>query len=120
MSRLQDKSQNKLRRKSRIRRVVEGTSERPRLSVFVSLRHVHAQVIDDSKQKTLFSVTTEALGSKDEVKTMSDKAKWAGHEISKKAKSAKVKKVAFDRNGRAYHGKIKALAEAAREGGLEF
>lgn len=118
MERLEKKVQNLSRRKHRVRAKVSGTSERPRLSVFVSNLHVTAQIVDDSKQKTLAYVTT--VGNKFAKGTMTERATLIGDEIAKKAKSAKIKQVVFDRNGRLYHGRIKALADAARAGGLEF
>ena len=118
MHRLAQKSNNQARRKNRIRAVVNGTTERPRLSVYISGLHVTAQVIDDSKQATVVYVST--VGEKKLTGTMTEKATWVGTEIAKKAKAAKVKKVVFDRNGRQYHGRVKALADAARNEGLEF
>lgn len=108
---------NQLLRKSRIRARVTGSTERPRLTVFVSNMHVHAQIINDATSSTLASSTSagsEAKGS------LTEKAAWVGADIAKKAKKAKVSKVVFDRNGRKYHGRLKALADAARQGGLEF
>lgn len=118
MNRLVSKVNNVARRKNRIRKVVTGTTERPRLSVHVSNKHVSAQIIDDTKHATLAAVTT--VGQKAATGTMTARAEWVGTEIAKKAKAAKVKSVVFDRNGRLYHGRIKALADAARAGGLEF
>lgn len=118
MNRLTSKVQNLARRKHRVRAVVSGTSERPRLSVSISNMHVTAQIIDDTKHLTVAYVTT--VGNKAATGTMTDKATWVGTEIAKKAKAAKVRSVVFDRNGRLYHGRIKALADAARAGGLEF
>lgn len=106
------------RRKNRIRASVSGTTERPRLSVFISNKHISAQIIDDTKHSTVAQVST--VGSKDAKGTMTERAEWVGTEIAKKAKTAKVKAVVFDRNGKAYHGRVKALADAARAGGLEF
>lgn len=105
-------------RKNRIRSVVSGTTERPRLTVHVSNKHISAQIIDDSKQRTLASATT--VGQKDAKGTMTERAAWVGKEVATKAKAGKIKQVVFDRNGRLYHGRIKALATAAREQGLEF
>lgn len=118
MERLKHKVQNLARRKHRVRANVIGTTTRPRLTVFISNQHVTAQIIDDSAHKTLAYVTT--VGNKTTNETMTEKARLLGDEIAKKAKSAKVSKVVFDRNGRLYHGRIKALAEAARAGGLDF
>jgi len=109
---------NQMLRKMRIRARVNGTAERPRLSVHISNLHVSAQIIDDSAQRTLVSSTSTkqaaVTGSK------SDKAAWVGADIAKKAKKAGVKAVVFDRNGRQYAGRLKALADAARKEGLEF
>jgi large subunit ribosomal protein L18 len=117
MSRITSKLQNLARRKNRIRSTVSGTAERPRLTVSVSNTHVTAQIIDDTKHATIAYIST--VGQK-AVGTMTERATWVGTEIAKKAKAAKVKQVVFDRNGRLYHGRIKALADAARAGGLEF
>lgn len=118
MNRLTQKTSSLARRKNRIRATVSGTTERPRLTVFISGLHVTAQVIDDSKQNTLAYVST--VGQKKLTGTMTEKAAWVGAEVAKKAQTAKVKKVVLDRNGRQYHGRIKALADAARKQGLEF
>jgi large subunit ribosomal protein L18 len=105
-------------RKRRIRSVVSGTTERPRLAVHVSLQHVTAQVIDDSTHKTVAYVSS--VGQKQADGNLTQKATWVGTEIAKKAKAAKVNAVVFDRGGRLYHGRVKALADAARNAGLEF
>ena len=118
MSSLADKQKHRALRKNRIRSVVSGTAERPRLSVFVSARHISAQLIDDTAHQTLAAVTT--VGQKAAKGTMTEKATWVGAEIATKAKAAKVTKVVFDRGGRQYHGRVEALANAAREKGLEF
>lgn len=112
------KAKNIALRKHRIRAKVSGTTDRPRLSVFISGRHVSAQIIDDTKHRTLVAATT--IGSKVAKGTLTEKAAWVGTEIATKAKTAKVNQVVFDRGGRIYHGRIKALATAAREKGLEF
>lgn len=112
------KLQNRDRRKGRIRAVVSGTAERPRLSVHVSNLHVTAQLIDDVSHKTLAYVTT--VGQKSVKGNMTEKAVWVGTEIAAKAKTAKVKSVVFDRGGKLYHGRVAALADAARKAGLEF
>lgn len=117
MNRLTQKKLNQARRAHRVRSTVFGTSERPRLSVHVSNLHVSAQIIDDSSSKTLVYVTT--VGQK-QTGTMVAKAAWVGKEIAGKAKKAKVSKVVLDRGARKYHGRVKALADAARDGGLEF
>jgi large subunit ribosomal protein L18 len=118
MNNLALKAKNLALRKHRIRARVSGTTERPRLSVFVSGHHVSAQIIDDTKHQTIVAATT--IGSKVAKGTMTEKATWVGTEIASKAKVAKVQSVIFDRGGRLYHGRIKALADAAREKGLEF
>lgn len=115
MSNLIDKLQNRAQRQSRIRAKVSGTTERPRLSVFVSNKHVSAQIIDDTAHKTVAYATT--VGHKNLSGTMTERAAWVGGEIAKKAK---VKQVVFDRNGKLYHGRVAALADAARKAGLEF
>lgn len=117
MTNLAHKLANRAQRKRRIRSTVSGTAERPRLSVHVSNLHVSAQVIDDANHKTLAAVST--VGAK-QTGSMTEKAAWVGGEIAKKAKAAKVKSVVFDRNGKIYHGRVKALADAARKEGLEF
>lgn len=118
MNRLSHKLEKLRLRKNRTRSNIMGTPERPRLSVNVSNLHVTAQVIDDTTHKTLAYATT--VGKKDLPQTMTERAKLIGTEIAGKAKTAKVKTVAFDRGGRAYHGRVKALADAARKSGLEF
>jgi large subunit ribosomal protein L18 len=118
MSTAIDKQKHRALRKNRIRSVVTGTAERPRLSVFVSARHISAQLIDDTAHKTVAAVST--IGSKAAKGTLTEKAAWVGGEIAGKAKTANVNQVVFDRGGKQYHGRVKALAEAAREKGLEF
>lgn len=118
MNNLSLKSRNLIRRKFRIRASVSGTAERPRLTVSVSNRHITAQIIDDTQHRTLAYATS--VGKKDDGGTMTVRATEIGKEIAAKAKTAKVKAVVFDRNGKLYHGRIKALADAARAGGLEF
>jgi large subunit ribosomal protein L18 len=117
MNYLKHKKLTKARRANRVRTVVVGTSERPRLSVNISNMHVTAQIIDDSKSATLAYATT--VGQKT-TGNLTDKAALVGKEIATKAKKAKVGKVVFDRGARKYHGRIKVLADAARENGLEF
>ena len=118
MNSLAKKLHTRAQRKHRIRSTVIGTTERPRLSVHVSNLNITAQIIDDSKQKTLAAATT--VGQKAATGTMTEKAAWTGTEIAKLAKTAKVSYVVFDRGGRQYHGRVKALADAARAGGLIF
>ncbi|HEX4285382.1 MAG TPA: 50S ribosomal protein L18 [Terracidiphilus sp.] len=113
-------NRNEIRQRihNRIRAKLSGTTDRPRLNVYRSLNHIYAQLIDDQKGETLASVST--LGLK--VKTGGNvaAAKEIGKAIAEKATSKGIKKVVFDRGGFLYHGRIKALADAAREGGLEF
>ncbi len=119
MSRLISKQNNMLRRMNRVRTTVRGTTARPRLSVHISNRHVSAQVIDDMKHVTLVAVST-AVAGKAPTGNLTEQAAWVGSEIAKQARSKKLKKVAFDRGPKLYHGRVKALAEAARKEGLEF
>lgn len=118
MGKIMQKITSRLLRKNRVRSRVIGTVERPRLSVYLSNMHIHAQIINDADGKTLVSSTTAT--SKDAKGSMTDKAAWVGKDIAAKAKKANITKVVFDRNGRKYHGRLKSLADAAREGGLEF
>jgi large subunit ribosomal protein L18 len=105
------------RRKARVRARVSGTAERPRLSVRISLRHIVAQLVDDTKGLTLAYVTTVGSDAKG---NMTERAVWVGQQIAEKARAKKITKVVFDRNGRIYHGRLHVLAEAARQAGLEF
>lgn len=105
------------RRRARVRAKVSGTAARPRLSVKITLTHVTAQIIDDTTGVTLASATTVGANRNG---NLTDKAIWVGSEIAAKAKTAKVKQVVFDRGGRIYHGRLGALADAARKSGLEF
>lgn len=114
-----DKDAQRARRKRRIRKHVNGTEARPRLSVFRSTTHIYAQVVDDETAVTLAAANTlqkavEASGNKTE------RAKAVGQAIAKACLAKGIDKVVFDRNGFLYHGRIKALAEAAREAGLQF
>ena len=110
------------RRKLRIRKKVNGTESRPRLSVFRTAKHIYVQVIDDVKGQTLAhasTLTKDLRGTLSE-DTKSDAAKKVGSLIAKICKSKGIEKVVFDRNGYLYHGRISALAQAARDAGLEF
>ena len=111
-----------LRRKRSIRHKVVGTGERPRLTVFISGKHCYAQVIDDHAGRTLAAAGTLGKTGVAEGKTGAnvEAAAKVGSAVAEKAKAAGVSRVAFDRNGRQYHGRVKALADAAREGGLDF
>ena len=103
------------RRHMRIRKKVTGTPERPRLVIFRSLKHIYAQLVDDVAKRTLLTVGDAELGGKKTVK-----ATAVGKRLAEQAKAAGVLQVVFDRAGYRYHGRVKALADGAREGGLEF
>jgi large subunit ribosomal protein L18 len=112
----------RIRRHERIRKEVSGTPERPRLSVYRSLNHMYAQIIDDSRGNTLVAASTldkDLSGEKGHKGNM-NMAKKVGALIAKRALEKGLKKVVFDRGGYLYHGRVKALAEGAREAGLEF
>lgn len=109
-----EKQEKRLRRHKRVRAKIFGTAQRPRLCVFKSNQHIYAQLIDDEKGKTL------AAASDLEIKKSAEKTKEVGKLIAEKAKVKKIEKVVFDRGGYKYHGRVKALAEGAREGGLNF
>jgi large subunit ribosomal protein L18 len=110
------------KRKQRIRKKLAGTTERPRLTVYKSLKHMYAQIVDDTTGRTIAAVSTGSKALKNEVQE-DDKtgaAKKVGAAIARAAKEKGVTRVVFDRNGFDYHGRIAAVAEAAREAGLEF
>ena len=104
----------------RVRTKVQGTAERPRLAVFRSLNHIYAQVIDDASGKTLAAASTVEKEFKGSKSTKSEEAKVVGRLVAERARSAGVERVVFDRAGFRYHGRIKSLADAAREAGLDF
>ncbi len=110
-----------IRRKihNRIRRKVNGTPERPRLAVYYSNQHIYAQVIDDTAGRTLFSASTLDKSFENGTSNV-ESARKVGQLLAERAKSANVSAVVFDRGGHLYHGKVKALADAAREAGLQF
>lgn len=109
------------RRHARVRKKVFGTQERPRLNVFKSLKHLYAQIINDENGTTLVAASTQDPAIRDSVTGCNiESAKKVGELIAKKAIEKGIKQVAFDRGGYMYHGRIKALADAAREAGLEF
>ena len=110
------------RRHQRVRRTVSGTADRPRLNVFRSLGHIYAQIIDDEGGRTLASASTVDKGLRGEMASLNktDQAKRVGAALAQRAQAAGVKAVVFDRGGYRYHGRVKALAEASREAGLEF
>lgn len=117
-----DKNKARLKRHLRVRKKINGTTERPRLSVFRSSKHIYAQIIDDTKGVTLVAASTvekdllagEANGGNVEA------ARLVGETIAKRAKEKGISQIVFDRGGYLYHGRIQALADAAREAGLEF
>jgi large subunit ribosomal protein L18 len=111
------KREARLRRHGRVRRRVVGTAVRPRLAVFRSNRHIYAQVIDDAAGRTLAAATSVALPGEGDKRS---DAQRVGAELARRAKQAGVSAVVFDRGGYQYHGRVQALAEAAREGGLDF
>jgi large subunit ribosomal protein L18 len=112
------KIQKQQRRKARARAKFSGTSKRPRLSVFRSLKNINVQIIDDSISKTLVSVDEKEL--KLDKKNKTEIAFEVGKKIAEKALEKKIKECVFDRSGYKYHGRVKAVAEGAREGGLKF
>jgi large subunit ribosomal protein L18 len=118
MNSLAHKLHNAWQRKHRVRATVTGTPERPRLSVHISNKHITAQIIDDAAGKTLAYAST--VSGKAAKGSMTERAVWVGEEVAKKAKTAKVKAVVFDRGSHLYHGRVQALADAARKAGLEF
>lgn len=114
------KNTRRARRKIGLRKRIHGTPERPRLTVFRSLKHIYAQVIDDVSGRTLASASDQAGKGGKAVKGKTGSAKGVGTTLAERAKKAGVTKVVFDRNGYIYHGRVKALADGAREGGLQF
>lgn len=117
------RAESREKRKRRIRHSVTGTAERPRLSVFRSAKNIYAQIIDDTSFNTLVQISSISKDVRDSVKGKGgniEGASMIGKLIAQKALEKGIKKVVFDRNGFLYHGRVKSLAEAAREGGLEF
>ena len=112
----------RIRRHARLRATISGTENKPRLSVFRSLNHIYAQVIDDHKGHTLVSVSTLDKEVKETIngKKKTESAELIGNLVAKRALDKGIKRIVFDRGGYKYHGRVKALAEAARKAGLEF
>ena len=113
----------RMRVKTRIMKKIRGTPERPRLTVYRSLHHVHAQIIDDASAKTIVAVSSLSKDVKDQLKSVKGQkeiGKRVGLALAKKAISQNLKRVVFDRNGYLYHGVVKSVADGAREGGLEL
>jgi large subunit ribosomal protein L18 len=119
-STIREKRHLRSKRKRRIRLKVFGESERPRLSVYRSLNHIYAQVIDDANGKTIAAASTLSPELKDAKGKKKEQAKEVGKLVARKCKDANVGAVVFDRNGFNYHGRIAAVADGAREGGLKF
>ncbi len=117
-----DRNIARQRRHLRIRRVVQGTSARPRLSVYRSFAHIYAQVIDDRAGRTLAAASTRdpEIRAKADAAKKAEAAKLVGQLIARRAKERGISRVVFDRGGYLYHGRVRTLAEGAREGGLEF
>lgn len=115
------KQERRARIKKRIRKVITGTKEKPRLSVFRSNKHIYTQFINDDEGRTLLSVSSlnKEIAEKKNI-TKTEQAKLVGKLTAEKSKAAKITNVVFDRNGYLYHGRVKALADAARETGLKF
>jgi large subunit ribosomal protein L18 len=108
------------RRHERVRKIVSGTAERPRLAVYRSLTHIYAQVIDDAQGRTLVAASDLEQALRAGKGNKSERAKAVGSAVAKKALDAGVTQVVFDRGGNRFHGRVKALADAAREAGLKF
>jgi len=119
---VQNKENNRLRRKKRIRKKIAGTTERPRLTVFRSIAHMYAQVVDDTQGKTLVSVSTLSKDVQEKIagKNKTDASLVIGEALAQACVQQGIDKVVFDRNGFLYHGRVKAVAEAARKAGLQF
>jgi large subunit ribosomal protein L18 len=109
-------------RQARVRRKVRGTDQRPRLSVYRSLHHIYAQVVSDQSGRTLLAASTVSPGLREEIKSKGGvaAAKMVGKAIAERCREAGITDVIFDRNGFLYHGRVKALADSAREAGLKF
>ncbi|TET94883.1 MAG: 50S ribosomal protein L18 [Desulfobacteraceae bacterium] len=120
---IKDKRLARLKRKKRVRKKIEGKPERPRLTVFKTARHIYVQIIDDSTGRTLLTVSTISKDLRSKAEGISGNTKGAilvGEAIGKKGVEKGIKEVVFDRNGFLFHGRVKALADAARENGLKF
>ncbi|PIF05756.1 MAG: 50S ribosomal protein L18 [Draconibacterium sp.] len=114
------KTKRRTRIKNIVRAKISGTASRPRMSVFRSNKEIYAQLIDDSEGKTLFTVSSKAKDIAAKEGTKTEKAAMVGKAVAEKALAAGITTVVFDRNGYLYHGRVKQLADAAREGGLKF
>ena len=114
------KQKRRYRIKKRIRKIISGTSERPRFSVFRSNKQIYAQLVNDLDGTTLLSISSLNKEISEKEVNKSEQAALVGKALAEKAKAAGIENVVFDRNGYLYHGRVKQLAEAAREGGLKF
>jgi large subunit ribosomal protein L18 len=114
------KELRRLRIRHRIRKIVAGTAERPRLTVFRSSKDIYVQLIDDAAGKTLAAASSRDKGVAEQKATKTEQAKLVGKMIAQKAVDSGISEVVFDRGGYLYHGRVKSLADAAREGGLKF
>jgi len=115
--------ERRLKKKSRIRRKIQGTADCPRLTVFRSIKHAYAQLVDDTTGRTLVSASSTAKELREELKDVTrpmELFKKVGEALAKKALAKNISRVVFDRNGYLYHGRVKALADGAREAGLKF
>ncbi|MGC7740444.1 50S ribosomal protein L18 [Staphylococcus epidermidis] len=115
-----DKNKVRLKRRARVRTKLSGTAEKPRLNVYRSNKHIYAQIIDDVKGVTLAQASSQDKDIANTSASKVDLATTVGQEIAKKANDKGIKEIVFDRGGYLYHGRVKALADAARENGLEF
>ncbi|MDD3718209.1 MAG: 50S ribosomal protein L18 [Actinomycetota bacterium] len=120
MKKTDPKQLGRMRRHRRVRRKISGSAERPRLSVFRSNRHIYAQIIDDRAGRTLVSASSMESGLETAGKSKSEVAVEVGRALAGRAREKGVEKVIFERGGNLYHGRVKALADGAREGGLVF
>lgn len=114
------KDYRRFRIKQRIRKIVQGTPDRPRMTVFRSCKAIYVQLVDDNTGKTLVSASSMEKEMKGQGGTKTDMARLVGRKVAEKAIQAGIDSVVFDRNGYLYHGRVKTLADAAREGGLKF
>ncbi len=117
-----ERAERRYTRQARVRRKVRGSVERPRLSVYRSLHHIYAQVVSDETGRTLFAASTMSAAIRENLKSKGGvtAAKLVGKTIAERCRDAGISEVVFDRNGFLYHGRVKALADAAREAGLKF
>jgi large subunit ribosomal protein L18 len=117
-----ERAEKRYTRQARVRRKVRGSSERPRLSIYRSLHHIYAQVVSDESGRTLVAASTMSPTIREELKSKGGvtAAKLVGKVVAERCREAGINEVVFDRNGFLYHGRVKALADAAREAGLKF